>query len=303
MFPGDAGIGDGIAQSANAFMPRVGVAWDPTGTGMWSVRASYGLFYDQFQNGSGTASQVAISAMPWAQFNQFSGAGLNFQNPYRGRAYPAPNTFVRPSTVFAIDVDAKPPYVAELERERAAVAFEQYLVEVRYVGAGAITCRATSKPTRRSTAPAPRRRTPIAAASTPTARPTAAPATSRPSRCSATSPVRRTTPASPACPGASRGVGFNVSYWLSKSIDYLSSMNLSGAAAKPLAGENDLAQNPFDLEAELEIAPRVGPPAYLKASSGHVSYPYSPGRGIVRNVHTSFPLITSYARMSPGGDP
>ncbi len=27
-------------------------------------------------------------------------------------------------------------------------------------------------------------------------------------------------------------------------------MNLSGAAAKPLAGENDLAQNPFDLGAE-----------------------------------------------------
>src|SRR5688500_9094058 len=27
-------------------------------------------------------------------------------------------------------------------------------------------------------------------------------------------------------------------------------MNLSGAAAKPLAGENDLAQNPLDLEAE-----------------------------------------------------
>ena len=27
-------------------------------------------------------------------------------------------------------------------------------------------------------------------------------------------------------------------------------MNLSGAAAKPLAGENDLAQNPFDLAAE-----------------------------------------------------
>jgi hypothetical protein len=46
------------------------------------------------------------------------------------------------------------------------------------------------------------------------------------------------------------GVGFNVSYWLSESNDYLSSMNLSGAAAKPLAGENDLAQNPFDLDAE-----------------------------------------------------
>jgi hypothetical protein len=41
-----------------------------------------------------------------------------------------------------------------------------------------------------------------------------------------------------------------VSYWLSQAKDYLSSMNLSGAAAKPLAGENDLAQNPFDLDAE-----------------------------------------------------
>jgi hypothetical protein len=46
------------------------------------------------------------------------------------------------------------------------------------------------------------------------------------------------------------GLGLNVSYWYSKALDELSAMNLSGAAAKPLAGENDLAQNPFDLEAE-----------------------------------------------------
>jgi hypothetical protein len=46
------------------------------------------------------------------------------------------------------------------------------------------------------------------------------------------------------------GLGFNVSYWLSETRDELSSMNLSGAAAKPLAGENDLAQNPFDVHAE-----------------------------------------------------
>ena len=46
------------------------------------------------------------------------------------------------------------------------------------------------------------------------------------------------------------GFGVNVSYWYSKSLDELSAMNLSGAAAKPLAGENDLAQNPLDLKAE-----------------------------------------------------
>jgi hypothetical protein len=46
------------------------------------------------------------------------------------------------------------------------------------------------------------------------------------------------------------GFAFNVSYWYSKSIDYLSGMNLNLTSAQALAGENDLAQNPFDLKAE-----------------------------------------------------
>jgi hypothetical protein len=45
-------------------------------------------------------------------------------------------------------------------------------------------------------------------------------------------------------------ISFNVSYWFSKSLDYLSSMTLAGASSQTLAGENDLAQNPFDLRAE-----------------------------------------------------
>jgi hypothetical protein len=46
------------------------------------------------------------------------------------------------------------------------------------------------------------------------------------------------------------GFALNVSYWFSKTLDYLSSMNLQGASAKALSGENDLAQNPFNLKAE-----------------------------------------------------
>ncbi len=137
LFPGDPDIPRGIAKSVNAVMPRVGVAWDPTGTGTWAVRGSYGLFYDQFQNGSGTASQVAVSAIPAAQFVQFSGAGLNFQNPYLGRPPVFADTFVRPSTVFALDVDAKPPKVQNWNLGVQRSLFDKYLVEVRYVGADA----------------------------------------------------------------------------------------------------------------------------------------------------------------------
>jgi hypothetical protein len=48
----------------------------------------------------------------------------------------------------------------------------------------------------------------------------------------------------------SRGVSFLASYWWSKSLDYSSSLNLSGSAPTLVAGENDLAQNPFNLRAE-----------------------------------------------------
>jgi hypothetical protein len=48
----------------------------------------------------------------------------------------------------------------------------------------------------------------------------------------------------------SHGISFLGSYTFSKSIDDASSFNMTGSAAKPVAGENDLAQNPFDLAAE-----------------------------------------------------
>jgi hypothetical protein len=48
----------------------------------------------------------------------------------------------------------------------------------------------------------------------------------------------------------SHGLSFLASYWWSKSLDYSSSLNLSGSAPTLVAGENDLAQDPFNLRAE-----------------------------------------------------
>jgi hypothetical protein len=50
-FPGDTIPGHGAYPRAGThsrvwnFAPRVGLAWDPTGSGRWSVRSSYGVFY------------------------------------------------------------------------------------------------------------------------------------------------------------------------------------------------------------------------------------------------------------------
>src|SRR5581483_10289153 len=46
------------------------------------------------------------------------------------------------------------------------------------------------------------------------------------------------------------GFSFLASYTWSHSIDDVSSFNITGSASQPVAGENDLAQNPFDLAAE-----------------------------------------------------
>jgi hypothetical protein len=46
------------------------------------------------------------------------------------------------------------------------------------------------------------------------------------------------------------GISFLASYTYAKSIDDVSSFNISGSASQQVAGENDLAQNPFDLAAE-----------------------------------------------------
>jgi hypothetical protein len=251
VFPGDEGVGRGIAHGANALMPRVGFAWDPTGTGTWSIRSSYGLFYDQFQNGAGTASQGAVSAIPWAQFNQFSGAGLNFQNPYQGRAYPPPNSFVRPSTVFAIDVDAKPPYTQHWNAGVQRSLFDRYVVEVRYVGA-------VGRRLPRNVEANPAVFGPGATAQNADRRRLHANCPADGGTCdfSTIAMLRNITTSNYNAGQVSvtrryaGGLGLNVSYWYSKSLDHLSAMNLSGAAAKPLAGENDLAQNPFDVDAE-----------------------------------------------------
>ena len=251
LFPGDPGIGSGVAPVFyKGLMPRLGLAWNPDGRGLTGIRASYGIFFDPLANGSGVASQVPVSSLPSTQLIQFSGPGVNFTDPYSGRSRPPAGSFPRPLTLVVMDGNARPPYAQNwnfsIQRSIAA----HYLLDARYVG---------SKGTR-----LPRNVE-------------ANPAVPGPGATSGNADRRRqyaNCPAVGACDFThvamlsyvtnssyhagqislsrryAKGLGFNASYWFSKTLDYLSAMNLGGAAARPLAGENDIAQNPFDLRAE-----------------------------------------------------
>jgi hypothetical protein len=253
LFPGDPGIPDRIVQQyRKGFMPRLGLAWDLTGTGQTTFRTSYGIYFDQFANGTGQPMQAAISALPYTQARQISGPTFPFQNPFGNETDPfAPGKFPAPATVLSIDHASRPPYVQQWNASLEHRLPGDWTVEGRYIG---------TKGTR-----LPRYRE-------------ANPAIFGPGATAQNADARRLyancPPNGGPCQVAHAGLltygtnsiyhggqlfarrrfgsrfGFQASYWFSKAIDNISSLAIAGSAPRLLSGENDLAQNPFDLNAE-----------------------------------------------------
>jgi hypothetical protein len=251
LFPGDPGVASGIASNYyKALMPRIGIAWDPRGNGRWSIRAGYGIFYDPFSNGANVGATFAVSAVPWVQFNQKAG-NVNFQDPYAGGPAPVPNTFARPTTMLGMAPEARPPYAQDWNFSIQREVRKGYVLETRYVGT-----KGTRLP--RNVERNPSVFGPGATSGNADRRRINAdcPADASPCRLATAATLVYGLNSSYHAAQASLshryavGFAFNVSYWYSKSIDYLSGMNLNLTSAQALAGENDLAQNPFDLKAE-----------------------------------------------------
>lgn len=65
VYPGDEGVPRGTYETdKNNIAPRVGLAWDPTGTGRSSLRAAWGIFYDVLA-GQGDFFQNGVLAPPF----------------------------------------------------------------------------------------------------------------------------------------------------------------------------------------------------------------------------------------------
>lgn len=265
LYPGDRGVPDGLIPTfKKAFAPRVGFAWDPTGSSKWLVTSAYGIFYEPYYTGQGGPLQAPISAPPYLQTEQISLSQtqpLNFQDPYNGNP-PPPGTFATPLTNLTLSPTMTLPYTQDWDLNIQRSFGSDFLFEIGYVGTKGTKLPRfiEGNPTKYIPGVDPVRNQPFSTPGNADQRRFFSGCTlaDPPNSCVYSSTGLIASIASSSYNALetsltkrfSHGVTFLASYTLSKSIDDASSFNMTGSAAKPVAGENDLAQNPFNLAAE-----------------------------------------------------
>jgi hypothetical protein len=264
LYPGDRGVPAGLIQTQkNAFAPRVGLAWDPTGSAKWLVTSAYGIFYEPYYTGQGGPLQSPISAPPYLQTEQISlgpTQPLNFADPYNGNP-PAPGTFATPLTNLTLASNLRLPYTQDWDLNVQRSFGQNLLLEVGYIGT-----KGTRLPRFIEGNPAvyipgvDSSGNPISTTDNADQRRlySGCALADPPSTCqfSSTGLISGIASSSYNAMEASlrkrfsHGLSFLASYTYSKAIDDVSSFNISGSGSIQVAGENDLAQNPFNLAAE-----------------------------------------------------
>jgi hypothetical protein len=259
LYPGDPGVPAGLIPTfKKGFAPRVGFAWDPTGSAKWLVTSAYGIFYEPYYTGQGGPLQSPISAPPYLQTEQVNLP--NFSDPYNGPPPPA-GTFARPLTNLTLTPNLPLPYTQDWDLNIQRSFGSDLLFEIGYVGT-----KGTKLP--RFIEGNPTVYIPgVDSDALPISTSGNADQRRIHSGCTLADPPDTCTYSSTGLIAGianssynaletslrkrfSHGISFLASYTFSKSIDDASSFNMTGSAAKPVAGENDLAQDPSNLAAE-----------------------------------------------------
>jgi hypothetical protein len=258
VYPGDPGVPRGlIPTEMDAFAPRVGLAWDPWGNGHWLVTSSYGIFYDPYYNGQGGPLQTPSSAPPYLQTPQVNFP--DFANPFGG-TNPFNGAFAQPMTLLTLSPHLRLPYAQDWDLNIQRSFGRDWLFEIGYIGT-----KGTKLP--RFIEGNPAVFVPGETDGEPNSTEDNVNNRRLYSGCNLS-------PTSPPCTYASvgliagiansnynalqtslkkrfgHGLSFLASYTFSKTLDDVSSFNITGSASQSVAGENDLAQNPFDLPTE-----------------------------------------------------
>jgi Carboxypeptidase regulatory-like domain len=143
LFPGDKGIGRGIAPNQKThFSPRIGAAYDPFGNGKTAVRAAAGIFYGSV---SGNEWNQPANAQPFAIRQTFTSI-TSFTNVYgnpqsfpNGDPFPYTYSPTNPRFLPAASVEAINPKYKWPVSYQFNVAVEQQLplgisLQTAYVG-------------------------------------------------------------------------------------------------------------------------------------------------------------------------
>lgn len=259
LYPGDRGVPAGLIPTfKKGFAPRIGIAWDPTGSAKWLVTSAYGIFYEPYYTGQGGPLQSPISAPPYLQTLQISVP--NFSDPFNGNP-PVSGQFATPLTNLTLTPNLPLPYAQDWDLNLQRSFGKDLLFEVGYVGT-----KGTKLPRFIEGNPAiyipgvDSKGNAISTSGNADQRRIHSGCTlaDPPSKCqfSSTGLIAGIANSSYNALEASLkkrlslGISFLASYTYSKAIDDASSFNMTGSASKPVAGENDLAQNPFNLAAE-----------------------------------------------------
>lgn len=255
LYPGDPGVPAGlIPTDYHAFAPRFGLAWDPTGSGRWSVRAAYGIFYDPFYNGGGGPLQAPISAPPWFKTIQLEPPS-NFANPLPPGENPFAPNFANPQTLtlLTLDPNLSLPYAQDWNFTVERSFGQDWLLDVGYVGT-----KGTKLPRFIEDNPAVYVPGQSTADNVNQRRLYSGCTLTEPNNCvyGSVGLIAGIANSNYNSLQASlhkrfrHSLEFLASYTYSKTLDDSSSFNITGSSTQSVAGENDLAQNPFDLAAE-----------------------------------------------------
>lgn len=259
LYPGDPGVPRGlIPTDKKAFAPRLGIAWSPYSEGKVLLTSSYGIFYEPYYTGQGGPLQAPISAPPYLGTPQVSLP--DFSNPYNGTP-PTPGTFIPDLTNLTLSPTLTLPYTQDWDLNLQTEFSNNWLFEVGYVGT-----KGTRLPRFIEANPTvfvpgyDVHGNPISNSGNADQRRLYSGCTlaDPPSSCvfSSTGEIAGIANSEYNALEASlrkrlsHGLSFLVSYTWSKAIDDVSTFNITGSEAKPVAGENDLAQNPNNLGAE-----------------------------------------------------
>jgi hypothetical protein len=269
LYPGDRGVPAGlISTQATAFAPRVGVAWDVLGDSKTVVSAAYGIFYEPYYTGEGGPLQDPVSSPPYLKTQQISFPVNSFANPFY-TPNPFSQAFPEPMTLLVVARNLHLPYAQDWNLNIQRSLGQDLLFQIGYVGTTGVRLPRFIEGNPPVFVPGFTTTGAGCSPASPCLNSTESNVNYRRlySGCTLADPTGNCTYSSVGEMASianssynaletslrkrfGHGLSFLASYTWSHSIDDVSSFNITGSAAQDVAGENDLAQNPFDLAAE-----------------------------------------------------